>query len=520
MTGNLSEQLISEPLRSIHQELRSGTLLVQRQAMRKEFVFERGVCVEVRSNDPGDDFGEFLLRLGKISPDQLDAASKSAGSSALHLVLLGMNLFDPGELMEFRTLHAQEICYSVFNWTSGTFEFGPGSQASGANSNLKLVLPNLIFEGIRRVTNPEVIHRGLKGPERLIRLAPQFETRAAELFLKPDEAFILSRIESSARISEVLQLSPLGLEMTQKALYGFLSTGIIEFVQQASERPASQPPAASRVYRSASAPVYQPSASNGNQDTANEDLEEARPDIFLMLDKARTKNYYDLLSVPPTASPDEIKKSYYALAKKYHPDRYHQAAASDLKSALDTIFSTLSQAYDTLKVPATRSSYDAKVFRLETPSTGPEKPASASGPAPQQKLAELNYRQGRGHYDQQDYWSAVQAFRQSVRLEPENHRYRYWLAMSLARNAKWRREAEEHFLKAIELEQFTPDYYVGLGMLYKDAGMQKRAENQFRQALQLSPGNKAALEALDALLGAGEKKSKGLGALKDLFKRK
>ena len=30
--------------------------------------------------------------------------------------------------------------------------------------------------------------------------------------------------------------------------------------------------------------------------------------------------YYKLLNVSTTSNPKEIKKSYYALAKKYHPD--------------------------------------------------------------------------------------------------------------------------------------------------------------------------------------------------------
>jgi tetratricopeptide (TPR) repeat protein len=107
-----------------------------------------------------------------------------------------------------------------------------------------------------------------------------------------------------------------------------------------------------------------------------------------------------------------------------------------------------------------------------------------------------------------------------VRIEPENARYRYWLAMALSKNAKWRREAEEHFLKAISLDQFVADYYVGLGLLYKEAGMQRRAENQFKQALQISPGDSNARIALDALVGASEKKNNKNGPLRGFFKRK
>ncbi len=494
MTGNLSQQLIAEPLQVIHSGAQTGSLVLRQGNVTKTLRFAQGVLVDAQSSDPSEAFGEMLLRMGRLSPDQLDAASKSGTSpEALSQALVAMNLVEPNQLTEFRAFHVQEIAYGLFNWVSGSFEFSAGS-GPAVKSSLKLPLLPLIFEAVRRITNPEIIHRGLKGTDKVIRLTSHLESKVEAVFLRPEEAFVLSRIESSARISEILQISPLGLETTQKTLYGFLATGIAEFAEEGKGKREAPIPAASRAYRSSSAPSFRPEAIDAQEESEVEDMESVQSDVLLMLDKAKTKNYYDLLCVPTTASPDEIKKSYYSLAKKYHPDRYHQSKSVDLKNALDVIFSTLAQAYDTLKVPATRGSYDAKVFRLETPAgASPDKATPAASPsiAAQQKLADLNYRQGRGQYDQQDYWSAIQAFRQSVRLEPEVPRYRYWLAMALSKNAKWRREAEEHFLKAIELEQFNADHYVGLGLLYKEAGMQKRAESQLKQALQVNPGNKA-----------------------------
>lgn len=40
----------------------------------------------------------------------------------------------------------------------------------------------------------------------------------------------------------------------------------------------------------------------------------------------KNKNLYEILKIPRTATPDEIKSSYYKLAKEHHPDAHHQKA--------------------------------------------------------------------------------------------------------------------------------------------------------------------------------------------------
>jgi len=39
-----------------------------------------------------------------------------------------------------------------------------------------------------------------------------------------------------------------------------------------------------------------------------------------------SKCYYKVLNIPPDATQEEIKKTYYQLAKKYHPDNIPDSA--------------------------------------------------------------------------------------------------------------------------------------------------------------------------------------------------
>src|SRR6202162_4410771 len=67
---------------------------------------------------------------------------------------------------------------------------------------------------------------------------------------------------------------------------------------------------------------------------------------------AQSKDFYNVLGVSSSASPDEIKKAYRKLAKKFHPD----ANSSDAKAA--ERFKEISKANNVLSDPAKRKQYD------------------------------------------------------------------------------------------------------------------------------------------------------------------
>ncbi|CAG7729059.1 unnamed protein product [Allacma fusca] len=67
---------------------------------------------------------------------------------------------------------------------------------------------------------------------------------------------------------------------------------------------------------------------------------------------SQRKNYYEILGVPRNAAVKDVKKAYYELAKKYHPD----TNKSDSESAKK--FQEVSEAYEVLSDATKRREYD------------------------------------------------------------------------------------------------------------------------------------------------------------------
>ncbi|RAL16468.1 DnaJ domain protein [Aspergillus homomorphus CBS 101889] len=67
---------------------------------------------------------------------------------------------------------------------------------------------------------------------------------------------------------------------------------------------------------------------------------------------AREPTYYELLDVPITASQGEIKKQFYTLSMRHHPDRNRDDPTASAR------FSRISAAYNVLSQPNKRAAYD------------------------------------------------------------------------------------------------------------------------------------------------------------------
>ena len=100
----------------------------------------------------------------------------------------------------------------------------------------------------------------------------------------------------------------------------------------------------------------------------------------------------------PTANEAQIKEAYYAMVKKYHPDRHHSPHFEDLHGLLEDLMVKVTAAYQLLSTPADRTQYD-RTLRSNEASSGQsafvdDPDVTTSTP---EEMAEKHYREGNRH---------------------------------------------------------------------------------------------------------------------------
>ncbi len=141
-------------------------------------------------------------------------------------------------------------------------------------------------------------------------------------------------------------------------------------------------------------------------------------------------------------------------------------------------------------------------------------PATPTVGSSTEKTAEIRYREGKRFFDEQKYFDAIQCLREAVRLDPSKGRYHKKLALALVKNPQWAKEAEEHFRKALEKDEFDTESLMSLGEIYEASGMTTRAKKMYQRAYNYGSTNR---EVQEKLFG---KKRGAMEGLKRFLRRK
>ena len=129
-------------------------------------------------------------------------------------------------------MHVHAVLSAVFAWSDGEYEFEeePGSPEKPSEVTLRASTGDLILEATRSVKDPDVIRYNLGDIDRVLGLSSDPLLRFQRIDLTPSDGYMLSRVDGSLSAREVMQLIPLEPVEAQRSLFGLLSTGVVEYL--------------------------------------------------------------------------------------------------------------------------------------------------------------------------------------------------------------------------------------------------------------------------------------------------
>lgn len=480
--GGIKDMAVPWLFQNLRREKQTGTVTLTRDTEVKKVYFRSGEIIYASSNLDEDTLGSSLVRAGKLTQARHAAAEELVVRTGkpLGAVLVDRGFITPQDLVAGAKLQIKEIVFSLLLWRDGSYRFNGGPLPLAEIIPLPMNTGGLLYEGLRDL-DWKIVRKSLPPLKNILRQAKDFTPLLQGIELEQDHLTILSFINGSRSIEELCALSDLGDFSTLKAVYLLIALLVAESAGSKTDKEGKQP--------MRGIATEEQTAPEAAEVTVTREMVERR---FKNLD---AQDYYEMLGAARSATPQEIKKSYFRLAKLYHPDRHANSELSDMKPMLETLFVHINEAYSVLSVEATRDEYTIALTRgIKKHRTGDRAPAQQQDS--QKGNAASQFNEGLKRYRVQNFWGAEEAFRWAMRLDPSNPDYVFHMGLTLAHIPRRRHEAEEHFQKAIKLAPSKIEYYLELGNMYAKSGLRAKALSVYQDALKHAPNSERIKQAI------------------------
>jgi tetratricopeptide (TPR) repeat protein len=563
MLTDISRSPISETIRRLSAERRSGDLQVRAGRMVKIAFFDHGRLVFAASNLRRDRLGEALVADGRITQHEFDHVSalmRADRGRRFGEALVQAGVMDRYEVGTAVARQVRRVALSLFELGDGVAVFEERACSVPLEYMVSLSVHRLLYDGIRSMKNEELVLAGLGPLDRGVVLAevPPFpyEPRGRST----EELDILDLAQRRVTVRR-LGWAEGGLTFPRlRAVYALLSAGILREADAAAAAP--QPVVQNETG------MFLLSALQSRPDPSLRDA--IRREVQQELQHSARLDREGWLKLARAAPRAALVRALEEKMERYHALRDGVAADDSLRTDIDVIlgraFSALRQARqapDTADADAVLARHvaeaSAAVARTEAaagggpapvpvpeaerapaelPRDGPRPPAfrerrpdpthpplgrpddsmpaAPPGSSAFEGRAQVEHllMEGEVRMTVADYANAVKVYEKLVGVAPRVAAFHLRLAVAMACYPRTAKLAEREFYEAARLEPENAEVHYQWGLYYKVMKIKSRAVAEMRTAVRLSPKHKAARAELEAL----SPKDSALTSLKKLFR--
>lgn len=503
----LSKFQLAEVIASASAQRLDGALRVTELANKTVVYFKEGRVVYAASNQKKHRLFQMILDARILTAANVAKIPNFTNDLELAQGLLQLGAVDEATLVGMLNLQVRQIITDGFEWNEGSWVFTPFAKVK-EELHQRIDVATLLCGHARSMKNIQVGKR-FKSFKEHFRPNP---SPPSQISLAPDETFVLAAYDgkqlSVTELAETAGMKDHDLIKTVYTLWlgGFLikDPRLCAFTDEDAERLLGAHANARRRESAVSATASSIQISVEHLALGiNEDQQRKAREISLevyLKQVERAADHYETLSVKPSASVEEIKKSYFSLAKRFHPDRFYRQIDAPMMKRVQAAFSNIAHAYETLRKDDTRRSYDFKIGKNQLSEEAAEraKPrVRAANEATDE--AQRSFDEGFTALMGKQIPRAILAFAKAVDLSPNVGRFHAYYAKALAVESAQRFKAETHYQTAIRLEPENTSFRLMFAEFLIAQNLKKRAEAELERLLKVAPDHTDARSLLDSL---------------------
>jgi len=219
--SDLQKTPLPEILSTVNRHGVPGVLeIVKADVTNRVFLID-GDIIFAASTDRTESLGDFLLRAGEITEEELKRSSVELSNTpgARHgEILVQMGILDRRKLGSAVRKQVQAIVWSLFNWTEGAVTFNVGRFKDDEVFKIKIPTPRAIVSGCRRIADPKTVTARMGGRSAVLKLLPR-PPHLEDFRLEPDERELLELVNGKRSLYELCESGPASPGANARVLY-------------------------------------------------------------------------------------------------------------------------------------------------------------------------------------------------------------------------------------------------------------------------------------------------------------
>jgi len=510
-SGALLELSVAHLLYRVHHEKQTGILEIYGEPDRARLFFFRGNAVQAQTSRPELNVAMLLTRSGQLSPYDYKALLEHVENQAvgLYQALRDFKTVADTTIKEAYRRLVPEIMASCVALT-GHFRWYATDAFMRLIPTASVAIPPAIVKGV--IDAPAELLLAHLEPRRTLRMTKGPLWQSGKAYLTDGLGYddVLKQVNGRTRIAQVYGAAPNELKKQQRMaqLFLLIASNAVELAEEKIEvEPSIVVPDASQVQLgaqeveideakfadlgSAAAAMggpathmaeafdYDPDADShmdaGIEFTPEE--QEARKKIIEKFKSIKELDYYAVLDVKQQAfQAGSAKQNYFKLAREFHSDSYSGMNLGSAQRKLESVFSKISEAYETLMSDDKRGEYDAQLD-LEAKGITADVATIFKAEGLLDKAMILA--------DRGDFTSALRNLEEAMAIYPSQQTEVWHIYCGFRARGNQPSEANQAILRITEIlkKARVERAYEFMGVIYRFIDDYAKAKRMFRRAL-------------------------------------